>query len=204
MMLTLICFIYPKSMQYIFHSIFSHAKLKIWKKSLLSAPKSGDNMPEIIVPLIAGGTYKTGTNTGWEIIHVYRGAHCPLCRQFLTELNGSLDQLTEMDVNFVAISADSMEKAQAQALSEGWKFNVGYGLTPELMRILGVYITSPLPNEAVDHEFAEPAFFIVNPERKMHIISLTTAPIIRADVKSLIVGLKFTISNGIGPRGTAD
>ena len=159
-------------------------------------------MPQITVSLIDGNKFTTGTNTGWQIVYIYRGKHCPLCRQFLTELNESLDQLTEMGVDFVAVSADSSEQALEQSSTEKWKFKVGYGLAPEDMQTLGVYVTEPLSNEDVHHVFAEPAFYIINPERNMHVISLTTAPIIRADVKSLIIGLKFTIKNDIGPRGT--
>jgi peroxiredoxin len=133
-------------------------------------------MPHITVQTISGDSFTTGASTGWQIIHIYRGKHCPLCRQFLTELNASLEEFTAVGVDFIAISADTQDRAVAQVAEEGWKFTVGYGLTKEQMHTLGVYSTTPLPTEDVDHEFAEPAFFIVNPEGMMHVISLTTAP----------------------------
>ena len=87
-------------------------------------PVAGAPMPVITVEKVGGGQLVTGSADGWQVVFIYRGAHCPLCRKYLGELNTCLDDFAALGVQIVTISADTREKAEAQVQQEGWQFAV--------------------------------------------------------------------------------
>ncbi len=165
-------------------------------------PVAGAPMPVITVEKVGGGQLVTGSADGWQVVFIYRGTHCPLCRKYLGELNTCLDDFAALGVQIVAISADTREKAEAQVQQEGWQFAVGYGLTIEQMRELGVYISEPRSAQETDRPFAEPGLFVVNPEHRMQVINLSNAPAARPALPILLLGLGFIMKNGLPVRGT--
>ena len=73
---------------------------------------AGSKMPEMTVSKVGGGEIQLGKAKGWQMLVVYRGKHCPICRTYLKTLNGLLDQFAEIEVEVAAISADTAEKAE--------------------------------------------------------------------------------------------
>jgi peroxiredoxin len=49
------------------------------------------------------------TSADWQLIFVYRGLHCPICKGYLTELEGKLAEFTGIEV--VVVSGDPEAKA---------------------------------------------------------------------------------------------
>ncbi|WP_458789645.1 peroxiredoxin-like family protein [Yoonia sp. MH D7] len=138
----------------------------------------------------------------WQLVIVYRGKHCPICKSYLTELNGMLDDFAAINVDILAISADPKEKAKASASEIGYNGTIGYDLSLEQMAKLGVYISDPRSPEETDRPFAEPATFVVRGDGKLQIIDLSNAPFSRPALKGLLDGLTFIRKKDYPIRGT--
>src|SRR5689334_548592 len=102
--------------------------------------KAGSEMPQVSLPRAGGGVVKIGGSTGWQVVIVYRGRHCPICRTYLKTLDGLLEQFNSADAEVIAISGgDPKEKAESEVNEENWHFPVGYDLRPNQMLQLGLY-----------------------------------------------------------------
>jgi hypothetical protein len=44
---------------------------------------AGEAMPTMAVPKVGSGDIAIGNTGGWQMIVVYRGKHCPICRTYL-------------------------------------------------------------------------------------------------------------------------
>ncbi len=164
--------------------------------------QAGSDMPAISVPKVGGGEFSLGSAQGWQMLIVYRGKHCPICRTYLKTLDGLLDQFKAIDTTVMAVSGDTKEKAEAEAREEGWRFPVGYDLSQAQMRTLGLYISAPRSPQETDRPFPEPGLFVVNPQGKIHIIDVSNAPFARPDLNGVLKGLKFIQEKQYPIRGT--
>lgn len=164
--------------------------------------KAGADVPALTLAKVGGGEVKIGGRSGWQMVVVYRGKHCPLCRKYLKTLDGLLDEFKAADTAVVAISGDPKEKAESEAAEEGWRFPVGYGLTTAQMRALGLYISEPRSPQETDRQFPEPGLFVVNPDGKAQIIDISNAPFARPDLPAILAGVKFVREKGYPIRGT--
>ena len=107
---------------------------------------AGQVLPDITAAKLGGGEIRLATpaeSCKWRVIVVYRGKHCPICTNYLVRLNELLPEFNKIGVDVVAVSADSVEKAQAHIGEISPDFEVGYGLSVEQMRKLGLYISNP-------------------------------------------------------------
>lgn len=141
--------------------------------------------------------------SGWRLRVVYRGKHCPLCKTYLNTLNEMVGEFQAANIALFTVSADGKEKAEADVAEHGWTFPVGYGLSVDEMRQLGLYISDPRSPQETDRPFAEPALFVINPAGNTQIIDISNAPFARPDLKSLLKGLQFVISKDYPIRGRA-
>ena len=164
--------------------------------------QAGSDMPKLSLPRVGGGNVDLGGRPGWQMVVVYRGKHCPICRTYLKALDGLLDQFKEAGTEVIAISGDPKEKAETEAQDEGWHFPVGYDLSPDQMRSLGLYISEPRSPQETDRPFPEPGLFIVNPEGKIQVIDISNAPFARPDLAGVLKGLKFIQEKSYPIRGT--
>lgn len=167
-----------------------------------SRPAAGDPMPVMAVPRVGGGEILIGDAPGWQAVFVYRGSHCPLCRHYLASLNEQADAFRGLGIGLAAVSADTRLKAETEVAEEGWRFPVGYDLSLEQMRALGLYISAPRSPSETDRPFAEPALFVANPDHRMHIIELSNAPAARPALPLLLLGLRYVLERRSPPRGT--
>ena len=138
---------------------------------------------------------------GWRILVVYRGKHCPLCKAYLDTLNEMRTDFESSGIRIAAVSADPQGKAETQVAECGWTFPVGYDLSLPQMKKLGLYISEPRSRQETDRPFSEPALFVINPEGNIQIVDISNAPFARPDLKSLLKGLQFIISNNYPIRG---
>jgi len=162
----------------------------------------GAPMPTFRVRDVSGEELDIGRADNWELVVVYRGKHCPLCNRYLSTLNRLLDDFQSLGIKVVALSADSREKAESQATEESWRFPIGYDLTIDQMRILGLYISAPRSPKETDRPFSEPGLFLINPQGQLHIVDVSNAPFARPDLQTLLDGLRFLLANDYPVRGT--
>lgn len=171
----------------------------------------GDIFPDInvqtsqntAVTLIPAVTPHTPSDL-WQMIVVYRGKHCPICANYLNQLEGLREDFSKAKVAITAVSADSVEQLNV-FLNEkipDVNFPVYAGLSIEHMQSLGVYISDPRNEKETDHPFAEPALFVVNPKGQTQFIDVANAPFIRPDLSQVLRGIEFSRENNYPIRGT--
>ena len=163
---------------------------------------AGAQFPSLPVSLVGAGTSDVAADGGWRLLVVYRGKHCPLCKRYFKSLNGMLGELQAAGVSVLAVSADPKEKAEADVAGEGWQFPVGYGLTLDQMRRLGLYISEPRSPQETDRPFAEPGLFVINPDGKVQIVDISNAPFSRPELQSILMGIKLIQERVYPVRGT--
>ena len=135
------------------------------------------------------------------MLFVYRGRHCPRCKKFLNKLNAALPNWTaHMDI--VVVSADTEEKALADAAEFGWTFDLCHGLTERQMHELGLYVSEPLSEAETNSNFAEPGAFGIQPDGKLMLVDISNGPAARPDLEELLDGMIFNITNNRPVRGT--
>ena len=164
--------------------------------------RAGEPFPSLSWPKVGGGSLSLVNDSGWRLLVVYRGKHCGLCREYLAELNGMLDDFRERNISVAAVSADTRDKAEAEARDGRLRFPVAYGLSTDDMRRLGLYISSPQPGET-SRPFAEPALFVVNPDGQTQVIAVTNAPFSRPDLQTVLEGLAAAQNEHAPIHGTA-
>jgi peroxiredoxin len=164
--------------------------------------QAGSDMPRVTLPKVGGGEVSTEARDGWKLVVVYRGKHCPICKTYLKTLDGLLDDFKKIDTDVIAISGDPQEKAETEVQEESWRFATGYGLSPDQMRTLGLYISEPRSPEETDRPFPEPGLFVINPQGKVHIVDVSNAPFARPDLNALVKGLTFIQQKQYPIRGT--
>ena len=169
----------------------------------------GSEFPAIQVQRHDGETLTLGKPQGehdWQLVVVYRGKHCPICTKFLNKLTEYRERFSAQGVDLVAISADSQQQLNDHLESLDLNFPIAGGLTVEQMETLGLFISTPRSEKETDHDFPEPAFFIVNGEGKVQIEEVANAPFVRPDLDTLIGGIEFIRKpdNHYPIRGTRD
>ena len=166
---------------------------------------AGAKFPEISLPLVMGERIILGGKNGsdrWQLIVVYRGKHCPICKRYLATLDELRDDFEEENIDVIAISGDSLEKASLQVEEGALTFPVAYDLSPDQMRELGLYISDPRSPAETDRPFPEPALFLLRPDRTIQIIDISNAPFARPDLGAILKGASFIREKNYPIRGT--
>jgi len=163
---------------------------------------AGAAFPAIAVPRLGGGEIAPAMMAGWRLLVVYRGKHCPLCKPYLGTLDKLIEEFAAVGVSVAALSADPEEKAAADVAEHGWRFPLGYDLSIEQMRQLGLYISQPRSPQETDRPFAEPGLFLINPAGEAQIIDISNAPFARPDLASIARAAKRIQDMDYPIRGT--
>ncbi len=153
---------------------------------------AGQLFPTIVAKKLGGGEInlsKIPSSFDWRMVVVYRGKHCPLCTEYLVELNSLLDEYNDVGVDVVAISADSADRVEEQILPLNLKYDIGYDLSVEHMRALGLYITTPRSEAESNRPFAEPGLFVINEKNLVQIIDISNIAFGRPELKTMLRGL---------------
>lgn len=171
----------------------------------MTALSAGSTFPKTDVAGLGGAAITLGAPAGghdWQMVVVYRGLHCPLCKNYLSKLQELEPDLNALGVDVVAVSGDPQEKAQAFADEKDLSIAMGYGLSVDQMKTLGLYISEPRSAQETDRPFPEPAVFVVNDTGAIQIIDISNAPFARPDLQGLTNGIKFVRANDYPVRGT--
>lgn len=166
---------------------------------------SGSQLPAITLSLVGGGKVtlgKSGQEGNWQLVFVYRGQHCPLCKTYLEKLQTLKDKFMAIGAEVVAVSGDPEGKAVAMTEATAVTFPVAYGLSIEQMQDLGLYISHPRSPEETDRPFPEPGMFAVNAEGKVQMIDISNTPFNRSDLDELLETVQWIQENDYPIRGT--
>lgn len=138
----------------------------------------------------------------------YRGLHCPICRRYLSELEGLLPDFEKRGVSVIAASSDPRERAE-QAKS-GWglnKLRVAHDLSIEDARKWGLYVSrsNGMTSAGVVEPdlFNEPGLFIVRPDGTLYWGTTSTMPFGRPHFNEILQSLDFVIPKNYPARGDA-
>ena len=166
---------------------------------------AGQAFPKTNVDRLGGGTMTLGTPSGgkdWQLIVIYRGLHCPLCKKYLAQLNGLQGKFLELGVEILTLSGDPQSKAQGMVDEIELSLPMGYGLSIAQMAALGLYISDPRSPKETDQPFPEPGLFVVNDKGNIQILDVSNAPFARPDLEVLLNGVRFIRANEYPVRGT--
>lgn len=140
-------------------------------------------------------------NDRWQLVAVYRGLHCPICKKYLGQLNALKGHFEKMNVDIIAVSTDPEEKAREFSDEVGLDVEVAYGLTLERARELGLYISTPMDSTETDQPFAEPGMFLIRPDGGLHLSEVSSAPFCRPDLEFIKMGVKQVVEKSYPARG---
>ncbi len=171
----------------------------------MQALEAGQTFPKTEVAKLGGDTLMLGEPSAlydWQLVVIYRGRHCPLCKKYLAKLEEVKTRFHDNGIDVVVASGDPEERAQAFADELNLSVPVGYGLSIEQMRDLGLYVSDPRSPQETDQPFPEPGVFVINADGRLHIVDISNAPFSRPDLEALAGGLDFIRANDYPIRGT--
>lgn len=164
--------------------------------------------PDLNLPTLDHGAFDLTSETSERgtVICFYRGLHCPICANYLTEFEKKVDDFAERGVGAIAVSSDGEERARAMADKIGAKgLRFGYDLSLSKAREWGLYISTSRGKTSIGIEepalFSEPGLFMVTPEQSLCYGSVQTMPFVRPHFSELVGALDFAIANDYPARG---
>ena len=159
--------------------------------------------PALSAKLSGGGAWTLGTDKpeGYDMIVVYRGLHCPICKTYLGELEAKLPEFEKRGVNVVAISTDNQERADKAKAEWGLpNLRIGYDLPIETAREWDLYISSSI-REGEPPQFSEPGLFLVKPDGTLFYASRSSAPWGRPPLDQMLRGIDVATERKMPARG---
>lgn len=146
-----------------------------------------------------------GSKSG-TVICFYRGLHCPICANYLTEFQKKVADFAERGVATIAISSDGKERTQAMADKIGADtLRFAYDLPLGNAREWGLFISTSRGKTSIGIEepdlFSEPGLFMVTPEQNLYYGSTQTMPFVRPHFSELVSAIDFAIANDYPARG---
>ena len=140
------------------------------------------------------------------VICFYRGLHCPICANYLSELAKRTSEFAERGVKTIAVSSDTEERARAMQAKVGSDtLRFGHGLTLANAREWGLYISAGIGKTSIGIEepalFSEPGLFMVRPDGTLYYGSVQTMPFVRPHFSELVAALDIVIERNYPARG---
>lgn len=164
--------------------------------------------PDLTLPLLDGSTFDLATDQGERgtVICFYRGLHCPICANYLKELERLTPEFAERGIKTVAVSSDGEDRAKAMAEKVGAEhLRFAYDLALDKAREWGLYISTSRGKTSIGIEepplFSEPGLFLVNPDQTLYYMSVQTMPFVRPHFSELLSAVDFAIEKSYPARG---
>ena len=165
-------------------------------------------VPSLEVPLVGGGTWKLADQSPehFTLIVFFRGLHCPICSNYLRDLDRKLADFNATGVEVIAISSDGKERAE-QTPTE-WKVenvSFGYNLDLDKAREWGLYISTGRGMTGAGIEepdlFSEAALYMVRSNGDLFFGSVQTMPFARPSFTDVLNAVKFVLDKDYPGRG---
>ncbi|AHD10303.1 peroxiredoxin-like family protein [Phaeobacter gallaeciensis] len=167
--------------------------------------------PDLTLPTLDHGTFDLSSEdaTRGTVICFYRGLHCPICANYLTELEKRVADFASRGVACIAVSSDGEERTRAMADKIGAEaLRFGYDLPLNVACQWGLYLSTSRGKTSIGIEepalFSEPGLFMVTPEQTLYYGSVQTMPFVRPHFSELVSALDFAIANDYPARGEYD
>lgn len=164
--------------------------------------------PDMTIPTLTGSAFDLAREKSERgvVICFYRGLHCPICANYLKELEKLTPAFAERGVTTIAISSDGQERTQAMADKiEAKHLRFGFDLSLEKAREWGLYISTSRGKTSIGIEepalFSEPGLFLVTPQQTLYYGSVQTMPFVRPHFSELVGALDYAIKNDYPARG---
>ncbi|MEP1443684.1 MAG: peroxiredoxin-like family protein [Hyphomicrobiales bacterium] len=164
--------------------------------------------PDLSLPMLDGSTFDLATDGGklGTVVCFYRGLHCPICANYLKELEKQTAAFAERGVKTIAISSDGQERTQSMADKvEAKDLRFAYDLSLEKAKEWGLYISTSRGETSIGivepDLFSEPGLFLVNADQSLYYASVQTMPFSRPHFSELVGALDFAIANNYPARG---
>jgi peroxiredoxin len=139
----------------------------------------------------------------FEMIVVYRGLHCPICKTYLGELEAKLPEFEKRGVEVIAVSADSRERAERAKAEWGLKnLRVGCELSIMSARDWDLFISRAI-RDGEPPEFTEPGLFLVRPDGTLFFALHGSAPWGRPPLDQMLRGIDVVAERKMPARGEA-
>ena len=161
--------------------------------------------PSLEVKLLDGSLWRLSDAkpATFEMIVVYRGLHCPVCKTYLGDLEAKLPEFSKRGVDVIAVSTDSLERA-AKAKTE-WGLNnlrVGGELSIANARAWELFISRAI-REGEPAEFSEPGLFLIKPDGSLFYASRNSAPWGRPPFDQMLRAIDVVTERKMTARGEA-
>ena len=142
----------------------------------------------------------------FTLVCFYRGLHCPICANYLKELERLTPDFASRGVETIAISSDGEERAGEMAKKIGAeRLRIGYGLALDKAREWGLYISTSRGKTSIGIEeparFSEPGVFLVRPDSTVYYLSVQSMPFVRPNFAEMVAALDFVIKTDYPARG---
>ncbi len=167
--------------------------------------KPREEVPELIVNTTKGLKWdlRDSKPDNFTMIVVYRGYHCPICKKYLEELNGKINDFQEKGVNVICLSSNSQDLAEKTVREwEIDKLNIGYDFNVDQGRKWGLFV-SEATSDSEPEIFLEPGLFLVRPDSTLYSASIQSMPFARPKFDELLKSLSFVIEKDYPARGEA-
>lgn len=172
----------------------------------------GQVVPALSLPSVNGDMFspKDSNPDLFTIVVFYRGAHCPICKTHVHEIEESQEKLRAAGLEIMAVSMDTKERAEAFANEvaasmgkDSLETTILYGLTEEQARNdWGLYISEARPGTNEPAFYSEPGLFILRPDNTVFMAQVQSAPFTRPSINQLIGGLSYAAEHKYPTRGT--
>ncbi|WP_417433645.1 peroxiredoxin-like family protein [Kiloniella sp.] len=164
--------------------------------------------PNLSLPTLNDGTFDLSSDSAerYTLVTFYRGLHCPICANYLKELERLSPEFAERGVKTIAISSDGKERTEEMAAKiDAKNLRFAYDLPLSVAKEWGLYISTSRGKTSIGIEepalFSEPGVFLVTPEQTLYYASVQTMPFVRPVFKEMIGALDFVIANNYPGRG---
>jgi peroxiredoxin len=157
------------------------------------------------VKLLDGSTWRLSDArpATFEMIVVYRGLHCPLCKLYLGELESKLSEFSRRGVDVIAISTDSRERAERAKAEWGLSnLRIGCELPIAAARSWDLFISRAI-REGEPPEFSEPGLFLTKPDGTVFFAAHGSAPFGRPPLDQMLRGIDVVTERNMPARGEA-
>ncbi|AXS41172.1 peroxiredoxin-like family protein [Breoghania sp. L-A4] len=164
--------------------------------------------PPLALDTLGHGRFDLAAETGdfATLVVFYRGLHCPICANYLKELERLTPDFNERGVTTIAISSDGEERTRAMAEKiEAKTLRFAHSLPLQLARDWGLSISTGIGKTSIGIEepalFSEPGIFLVKPDGTLYYASVQTMPFVRPHFSELVGAIDFAKTKNYPARG---
>jgi len=166
----------------------------------------GRPAPALGFETVAHGRCEIGASDrgNGTLVVFYRGAHCPICRNQLKELDDQIGDFAIRGIAVIAVSGDTLERAKETTdAMQIIRLPVGYGLDIKAARDdWGLYVSTAREGTEEPAFFNEPGLFWIAGDGTVVFSLVQSLPQIRPSAPAILRAIDKITQAGAPPRGS--